>query len=334
LADKSGDSGFVTGLLSLLHQANDHGAALGDLASLAEGNASPAVSELGNSFLTLVLGGDQSAIASQVSGAAGLKPGSVSSLLSLAAPMVVGFLGRKAQESGLNAGSLGNLLAGQAASPQGHSPAPPLESKPGSNAWILPLLLIAGLAAALWWFLGQKREPVQEAAEKAADSAVNTSQSMWAALGDLFKRKLPNGVELSIPKLGVETRVIDFIEDASKPIDKTTWFDFDRLLFDTGKATLQPASQEQLGNIAQILKAFPKVAVKLGGYTDNRGDQAFNMKLSADRANNVMVELVKLGVEPARLSAEGYGDQHPVASNDTEEGRAKNRRISMRLTAK
>ena len=157
---------------------------------------------------------------------------------------------------------------------------------------------------------------------------------MWAALGEFFKRKLPNGVELNIPRLGVENKLIDFIEDAGKPVDKTTWFDFDRLLFDTGKATLQPESQAQLGDVANILKAYPKVKMKIGGYTDNTGDKATNMTLSKERAANVAAELVKLGVEPARLTSDGYGDQFPVGDNTTEEGRQKNRRISMRVTEK
>ena len=83
-----------------------------------------------------------------------------------------------------------------------------------------------------------------------------------------------------------------------------------------------------------ILKAFPNVHIKLGGYTDNTGDKTANMKLSQDRANTVMGELVKLGVAPARLGAEGYGDQFPVGDNATEEGRQQNRRIAMRVAKK
>jgi K(+)-stimulated pyrophosphate-energized sodium pump len=105
-------------------------------------------------------------------------------------------------------------------------------------------------------------------------------------------------------------------------------------LFETGKATLKPESAAQLANVAAILKAFPKVAVKVGGYTDNVGNAASNMKLSADRAKGVAGELVKLGIAAARLVPEGYGDKNPIASNDTEEGRAQNRRISLRVTAK
>jgi outer membrane protein OmpA-like peptidoglycan-associated protein len=112
------------------------------------------------------------------------------------------------------------------------------------------------------------------------------------------------------------------------------WFNFDRLLFDTGKTTLKPASMEQVEKTIAILNAFPSVKIKIGGYTDNKGDAKANMKLSADRANVVMNALIKGGIDKARLAAEGYGDQHPVASNDTEEGRSQNRRIGIRVTEK
>ena len=75
-----------------------------------------------------------------------------------------------------------------------------------------------------------------ETAETAETAVSTTVNSMWAALGDLFKCKLPNGIELSIPKLGVETRLIDFVEDDTKLVDKTTWFDFDRLLLSADRS--------------------------------------------------------------------------------------------------
>jgi len=76
------------------------------------------------------------------------------------------------------------------------------------------------------------------------------------------------------------------------------------------------------------------VAIKIGGYTDNVGDPQANLKLSQERADAVMADLVKLGVDPGRLKAEGYGQEHPIADNSTQEGRAKNRRIDLRVTSK
>jgi len=132
----------------------------------------------------------------------------------------------------------------------------------------------------------------------------------------------------------VEARLVQFLNETSSPVSETTWFDFDRLLFDAGKATLQAASQEQLANVAAILKAYPLIRIRIGGYTDNTGDPAINLRLSEERADNVMDELVRLGIDPDRMSARGYGEQNPVADNATEEGRQKNRRISLRVTNK
>jgi K(+)-stimulated pyrophosphate-energized sodium pump len=143
------------------------------------------------------------------------------------------------------------------------------------------------------------------------------------------------GTKLSIAATGnpVEKSLMEFIDSDAK-VDKETWFDFDRLLFETGSANLKAESQEQLENVAEILKSYPAVAVKLGGYTDNTGDAAANLKLSTDRAASVKKSLVNLGVDESRLESEGYGEEHPVASNDTEEGREQNRRISIRVIRK
>ena len=173
--------------------------------------------------------------------------------------------------------------------------------------------------------------PAVKAAEKAVSDA---AKAVMDKLGKFLAVKLPNGVELNVPEFGVEKKLIAFIEDKSKPVDKTTWFSFDRLDFETGSATLKPSSAEQLKNIAEIMKAYPKVKMKIGGYTDNVGNADANLKLSQKRAENTMQEIVKLGVDAKRLEAEGYGVKHPVADNSTEEGRAKNRRIDLRVTSK
>jgi len=152
-------------------------------------------------------------------------------------------------------------------------------------------------------------------------------------LGAFRPEKLTSGVELNIPANGIENNLLGFIK-SDRPVDKETWFDFDRLTFETGSATLKPESQEQLKNIAEILKAYPNVNVKLGGYTDNTGNADANLKLSNDRAQSVKAELAKMDITDSRLEAEGYGQENAIASNDTEEGRAQNRRISIRVTKK
>jgi cytochrome c oxidase subunit 2 len=183
------------------------------------------------------------------------------------------------------------------------------------------------------WLVKQKsyyENVVKPAMAEKGQNVSSTEESSTA-----FVKTLSNGVALvGAVSSGIEAKLISFIENKEKQVDKTTWFSFDRLLFDTGKSTLKPKSAEQLNNMAEILKSFPTVELKIGGYTDNVGNPDSNVKLSDDRAKTVMAELVNRGIAPERLKAEGYGEQHPVSSNDTEEGRAKNRRIDVRVTKK
>ncbi|TAE32020.1 MAG: sodium-translocating pyrophosphatase [Cytophagales bacterium] len=167
----------------------------------------------------------------------------------------------------------------------------------------------------------------------AADNA-NVSTPNADGEVELTDLTLDGGVALKgVSAKGIEANLLDFIK-SDKVVDKETWFDFDRLTFETGSATLKPESATQLNNIAEILKAYPNVNIKLGGYTDNTGNANNNLKLSGDRAVSVKGELTKLGIDAARLESEGYGQEHPVASNDTEAGREQNRRISIRVTKK
>ncbi len=91
---------------------------------------------------------------------------------------------------------------------------------------------------------------------------------------------------------------------------------------------------QQMKNIAKILEAFPNVKLKIGGYTDNTGSEEGNLKLSRARANAVLQQMLSWRFAEGRFEAEGYGSQHAVATNDTEEGRERNRRIALRVTQK
>jgi len=104
---------------------------------------------------------------------------------------------------------------------------------------------------------------------------------------------------------------------------------FDNLNFESGATTLTPESRPTVDSLTAILKAYPSVSVGLEGYTDSTGDAAANTKLSLDRAAAVKGLLVGGGVAESRIGTAGYGPDRPVASNDTEEGRAKNRRLEL-----
>jgi outer membrane protein OmpA-like peptidoglycan-associated protein len=104
------------------------------------------------------------------------------------------------------------------------------------------------------------------------------------------------------------------------------------VLFDSGKYTLKPAAREKLAKVAGVLMAYPGITVEVDGYTDNVGGEALNQTLSEKRADAVRDYLLQQGVPADSLSARGFGDDSPVASNDTSIGRQLNRRVELVLS--
>jgi len=103
------------------------------------------------------------------------------------------------------------------------------------------------------------------------------------------------------------------------------------IYFDVDKTDIKPESAKTLDEMASLLKIDRSLKLEISGHTDSTGDKDHNMKLSQGRAAAVVDVLVKkYGIDPARLQANGYGDTKPVAANDTEDGRAKNRRVELK----
>jgi outer membrane protein OmpA-like peptidoglycan-associated protein len=344
LASKADEPGFLGQMFGMItNPANTPGALAGISSGLgtAAATASP-LGDLAGRFLSSVFGSRMGAVSDAVGQFSGMGASKASSLLSMAAPLVLSGLGKYVRDHNASASALGMELKNEAPSVQRFLPAgfrnifaavpaavtgAAVQTAETTKKWLWPVVLLAALLLAGVWFFHRSSPPAGEMMENAGNAAST-------ALGDFFKTKLPNGVELNIPKFGIENKLLTYIQDSSKQVDDTTWFNFDRLLFDTGKATLQPSSEEQLNNIAEILKAYPNVHIKIGGYTDNTGDATANQTLSEARAKNVMNALAGKGVDASRIESEGYGDQHPVSDNSTEEGRAQNRRIALRVTQK
>lgn len=105
----------------------------------------------------------------------------------------------------------------------------------------------------------------------------------------------------------------------------------DGVTFDVGSATLKPEFRATLDKVAQSLKDYPDSLVDVYGHTDSTGSDAFNQTLSENRARTVMNYLITQGVPAARLRSQGFGETMPVASNDTPEGRARNRRVEIKI---
>lgn len=101
------------------------------------------------------------------------------------------------------------------------------------------------------------------------------------------------------------------------------------VLFDTGKSTLKQNAQISLAKVSAILAQYPDLKLQVEGFTDAVGGDAYNLKLSQDRATSTQAFLVNNGVNPANITAVGFGKSNPVADNGTAAGRAQNRRVEM-----
>ncbi|MFZ1703700.1 MAG: OmpA family protein [Saprospiraceae bacterium] len=106
------------------------------------------------------------------------------------------------------------------------------------------------------------------------------------------------------------------------------------VFFETGSDKLSDLSKYELDNLAKLLSASGSTKIELSGHTDNVGDQTLNQELSQNRANSVMNYLSAKGVSPDRLVAKGYGQNNPVETNETAEGREKNRRTELKIISK
>ena len=231
----------------------------------------------------------------------------------------------------------------------------------GDNRFFVPMILtIIILGLIIWLFRGcwgnEKEHDHVMGSHEDTTAVVSTQENTASAsaaagtldtatgnyiynTGDLTTISLPNGTKIEgVGVNSTENKLFQFLNDANATVDtvdKTKgWISFDRLYFKTSSSELTDESKKQLGNISLILKAFPNATIKLGGYTDNSGNADSNLKLSSERANTAQAALVADGIEAGRVAAEGYGQQHPIASNETAEGKAQNRRIDVRVTKK
>ena len=357
LINKSGDSGVMSTVMGMLGNKGNEGL-LDGIGGMIGGNnmghnnaENPAAG-----MISALFGNKVDGVLGAISAFSGIKQSSASGLMGLASSLVMGYLSKKvAGGMGLSAltsmltkeapgimaalpGGMSNLMGFKMPSMPNIPSVPSMKKSSNTGIWIGAL---AALGLFLFWWQGRNNTTTPAVATIEApkvDSIAGTvavaADSAMSKVSGFFK-KLGNGFDLRGDSTGIESGLVTFI-DSDKAVDKTTWFNFDHLNFQTGSAELDMVnSQNQLNNINEILKAYPKVNLKIGGYTDNTGGKAANTKLSQQRADNVMAALVGMGIDKMRLAAEGFGPQFPVcAANDTEECKAQNRRIAVRVSQK
>lgn len=337
VTNMSSTEGGASKLMGMLQSGGFDGSILNNLGGLLSGGTQTQnLLGTGQQLLGGLLGDKTSAVTSAISNFSGIKSSSASSLLALGAPLVMSLLGKTQTSQGLSANGLASLLSSQKSSlmsamPAGLAAMPGIsgllggagsavskaastavaETRGAGNRWLIPLLLVlVALALLAYW--------------KGCGSSVKSN---------LAKITLPGGAVISVPEGSLNYNLAQFLANGNNSeLPKT--FVFDNLNFSTGTTQLTPESVPTVNDLIVILKAYPAAEVQLAGHTDNTGDAAANQKLSLDRANAVRDTLVNGGVDSARISTAGYGQDRPVASNDTEEGRAKNRRTELVVTKK
>jgi outer membrane protein OmpA-like peptidoglycan-associated protein len=335
----SSDTG-ASQLLGLVKRVGGDGSVLNNLGALLGGGpATQTAMSTGRDVLQTVFGGKLDTVVDQLASASGVKTSSASSLLSLAAPLVLGVLGREKKARGLNAGGVANLLLGEKSALAGRMPAAlsgvlglggpsvtaarmtpvPLGPAAGSFLrWLLPVALLALVGAwlASWRACGQTTEQAKQAVQQQVARIALPGGGLLEGREGSFKynlaRFLGNTADTTVPRT----------------------FVFEDLNFPTGSAALTPESARTVTDVVAILKAYPTAKTRLEGHTDNAGDAAANKQLALERAKAVRDMMVANGIDAARLDYAGFGQERPLASNDTEDGRAKNRRTELVVVAK
>lgn len=124
----------------------------------------------------------------------------------------------------------------------------------------------------------------------------------------------------------------DTLQLSLTPIKEGIKVKINHLYFATNKTIILPESESAMNDLANFLKDNPSVSIRIIGHTDNVGSDAANMRLSMGRSNAVRKDLIMRGIDASRLEATGKGETMPIATNDTEEGRAQNRRVEFEIT--
>ena len=361
LVQKGSTPEGASSLLNTINSPSVNSGIVGNMSQLLGGGGDTnRLMNTGSSLISSLLGSNAGSVSNALSSMSGLSGSSISKLLALAAPFVLGALKKIVGERGLTASSFMSLLGDQGRSVQnaidprlaqamnlrlpdvsGAAREVAAGAAAGSSKilpWLIGLLIAVPL---LFWMMRscstRTAENAAEATRATANATKNAVDTAAQNAADAARRgaaglrsiQLPGGGNFQIPTGGFIDSLVTFL-NGNAPAGQS--FAFDSVTFESDSATLTSTSNDQLGQLAAVLKAYPTVVISVEGHTDNTGDPASNKKLSEDRAAAVKDAIVGMGVPAERVTSTGWGADKPIASNDTEEGKLKNRRVEISIT--
>src|SRR6185437_7531366 len=271
-------------LVRMLDDGRYDGSVLDSVTSLFGGGVTTQTAlGAGKGILDSLFGPKISSVGDLIARFAGVRSESASSLLALAAPLVLHVLGKQRASIAPGAASLASLLGGQKTVLAGMMP-------PGLNS----LLGWSGLTSET---------------SAIGSSPAGAASRVTEAVRKLSELQLPDGVKISVPEGSFNFSVANWLAsttDTSVP----KRFLFEDLNFETGSTGLTTESNATVNSLVAVLKAYPSVSVALEGHTDNTGDPIANKTLSVDRAVAVKELMVKGGIPASRITSAGYGQEN------------------------
>jgi OmpA-OmpF porin, OOP family len=340
LASKSGDTGFLKRILDMAPGAPGAISWSQMASSVTDPNSS--LIGTGHRLLGALFGSGENAVTNAISRAHDLLPASTVSLLTMAAPVVTSFVNKQVHDGGMTMSGLASTLQRESATIQSALPSGLKEifwpSAVGAAAvspvvaqavrrerhfnWLIPALICSGIAILLAIALTRPHHPT-------------IGQIPSTPFGEASRVAIPPACTLPsnvrVRQGGPASRMLVYLRNpAANPLSPTglNW----NVAFNTGSATLLPGDRADLNDLAAVLKNCPNIHLTMVGFTDNIGNAQANFHLSRARAASVVAALGSRGIPADRMTAEGRGEQQPIASNSTPEGRAQNRRVGILIT--
>ncbi|TLM77391.1 DUF937 domain-containing protein [Microbulbifer harenosus] len=362
LAGMLNKAGSESGLGTLLNMATKSNSM--DLSNPADIFTSPdkmtSLQEVGGNLVESIFGDKREGVISTLTNSLGLSGSKATSLLRIAAPVIMSLVGKLVKSKGLNMEGLAALLLGQKAHIKDKIPPgllsqlgasnldelaertvvettprptgkvrsePPPAKNSGWGKWLWPLLIALGVLWAL--NMCAKKERMDDGTGAVITEQDEVIVEETPPTPDTATTPVPDTTEAPAATGDFGQQFRDYLANASRDPNREFPLNIE---FPTDGSMPNAASLPDVQTLIAIMQENPGLAIAIEGHTDSDGDAGANQKLSESRAQAVMKMLTDAGIDASRVTAVGVGSANPVADNSTEEGKQKNRRIAVKVT--